>query len=117
MRCSVNAFKTSLMGSAIEAKYHCHSVHLESVPVKSFADGNGKVEVFELIGHPLAKRCYAWIEASKDHYILALQKGPISSPEDAVAAWAALGQPVTQSLVVQSNWHAQHFLTVCTIGD
>lgn len=29
------------------------------------APSKGEVQVFELIGHPKAKRCYAWSEASQ----------------------------------------------------
>ena len=70
-----------------------------------------------LVGHPLAKRCYAWTQCPGSHYIIAMEKGGINSPEAAVLAWAALKQPMMESLTVQPHWHMQHFLTVGTVGD
>lgn len=46
------------------------SVHVESVPVKETFQGktvwDGIVEVFDLIGHPIAKRLYAWAHDTDD---------------------------------------------------
>lgn len=47
--------------------FHLHkaaSTWVETVPVREVFQGQtiwqGKVEVFDLSGHPKAKRCYAW---------------------------------------------------------
>src|SRR5437870_7049113 len=49
---------------AIRATHGCESLHVESVPVKEVFEGQaaweGKVEVFDLVGHRQAKRAYAW---------------------------------------------------------
>jgi len=49
---------------AIRAMHGCESLHVESVAVKEVFEGQtaweGKVEVFDLVGHRQAKRAYAW---------------------------------------------------------
>jgi hypothetical protein len=73
----------------------CKSKWLESVPVKETFQGQtvweGVAEVFELIGHPTAKRCYAWShlvdESGKRNFVAVLDKGPVDSPEKAVKAY------------------------------
>lgn len=68
---------------------------LESVPVHEMFRGQtvwkGVVEVFDLIGHPKAKRAYAWShKAGKDdsdeRFVAVLEIPPIVSPETAVMA-------------------------------
>src|SRR5689334_4548165 len=48
----------------IRRLYGVESEHVESVPVKETFQGKtiweGIVEVFDLIGHPIANRLYAW---------------------------------------------------------
>jgi hypothetical protein len=49
------------------------------------------VEAFDLIGHPKAKRCYAWshLEGDRDErtrYVAVLEIPPVVSPETAVRA-------------------------------
>ena len=50
----------------------------------------GVVEVFDLIDHPTAKRCYAWSHAidgsTKRKFIAVLHQGPVDSPRNAVKA-------------------------------
>ena len=51
----------------------------------------GKVEVFEIRGHPKTKRAYAWAHASgKDdkgkRYVAVLELPPVDSPQTAVRA-------------------------------
>lgn len=76
---------------------HLHGVesrHLESVPIKETFQGKtvweGIVEVFELIGHPQAKRAYAWAHDTDDpkkrRHVTILHLGPITSPLLAVRA-------------------------------
>lgn len=72
----------------------CESQWVASVPVKEVFQGRtvweGVVEVFDLIGYPTAKRCYAWshaVEGSKKRrYVAVLHQGPVDSPEKAVRA-------------------------------
>ena len=67
---------------------------IESVPVKEAFKGEtvleGVVQVFDLIDHPKATRCYAWsheLEGSKKRRFFAvLHQGAIDSPEKAVKA-------------------------------
>lgn len=71
------------------------SRHIESVPIKETFRGQtvweGAVEVFELIGHPSAKRLYAWSHDTDDpdnprRHITVLHSHPIQSARDAVRA-------------------------------
>ena len=64
-----------------------------TIPVCEVVDGkiawNGKVEVYILVGHDKAKRCYAWMGRtaegeSRVHVMLELP--PIASAADAVRA-------------------------------
>lgn len=52
---------------------------------------NGVVEVFEITGHPKAKRCYAWAhregdEDERTRYVAVLEIPPVESPRTAVQA-------------------------------
>jgi hypothetical protein len=51
---------------------------------------NGTVHIFDLVGHPKAKRAYAWsspIEGStKRRFFAVLGMGPIMGPVEAVRA-------------------------------
>ncbi len=69
---------------------------MESVPVKEQAGSeiiwDGTVEVFELVGHPRATRCYTWIvtpDPAKRRFVTVLHMGLVSSPKTAVKAWLA----------------------------
>jgi hypothetical protein len=55
---------------------------------------DGVVEVFNLTGHPRAKRCYGWtfIENDEPHYVTVLELPPVDSPHAAVRAAIASGQ-------------------------
>ena len=73
----------------------CGSKHIESVPVHEVFRGQtvwqGIVEVFDLNGHPKAKRCYAWShrEGRSDEgerFVAVLEIPPVESPETAVRA-------------------------------
>jgi len=77
-----------------DAIRHLHGVEstwLESVEVDETFDGaqvwKGEVQVFELVGHPKASRCYAWSEAStgnKRRFFAALHVPPVDSAAAAV---------------------------------
>ena len=68
----------------------CDSRHVESVAVVEPFEGKiawqGTVEVFDLIGHPKAKRAYGWTYRDEDHVrsIAVLGIPPVDSPESAV---------------------------------
>jgi hypothetical protein len=77
---------------AVEAQHGGTATFDKSVPVReTFEDQpvwEGIVHVFELEGHPIATRAYAWsspIEGStKRQFFAVLHIGPIKSPVDAV---------------------------------
>lgn len=80
---------------AIRRLHGCGSRHVESVAVREEFRGqtvwSGTVEVFELIGHPRARVCYAWgHRADKDdeqsRYVTVLKLPPVDSPIAAVRA-------------------------------
>ncbi len=77
---------------------HLHGAearHVESVPIKESFQGQtvweGVVEVFDLIGHSVATRVYAWAHDTDDpanprRHVTVLHLGPITSPLAAVRA-------------------------------
>ena len=78
---------------AIRDLHGCDAAWVEAVPVKETFQGQtvweGTVQVFELIGHPTAKRCYAWshaTEGEKRRFVAVLHQGPVDSPVAAVRA-------------------------------
>jgi hypothetical protein len=85
---------------AIRHMHGCEATWMESVPVKeTFRDETvweGEVQVFELRGHPVAERAYAWSHATdgpRRRFVAVLGVGPI---QDAVAA-------VRASIVAESR--------------
>jgi hypothetical protein len=74
----------------------CESKYVESATVSqdfvSFDKNTawqGEVAVFEVYGHPTARRAYAWSykpEHEKTRYVIVLEIPPVSSPETAVQA-------------------------------
>lgn len=64
------------------------STWLESVPVLETFQGKiiweGQVEVFDLRGHPKAKRCYAWTYGEPEQFITILELPPVDSAQSAV---------------------------------
>ena len=78
--------------TAIRALHGCEARHVQTVPVKEVFRGEtaweGEVEVFDLAGHPKAKRCHAWgylKETGKGWEITTvLELPPVSGPETAV---------------------------------
>lgn len=79
----------------IQQLHGCASQWERTAPVHEVFRGQtvwkGDVEVFALIGHVKAKRCYAWShrqgEADKDARAVAvLEIPPVESPETAVRA-------------------------------
>jgi hypothetical protein len=84
---------------AVIGKLHgCDSKYVESVPVHEVFQGKtawrGVVEVFDLVGHPKAKRAYAWSHLEGEHdektnYVTVLGIPPVESPETAVRVYIA----------------------------
>jgi len=80
---------------AVEQLHGCGAVHRLTVPVNEIFDDQtvwrGEVEVFDLKGHPRAKRCYAWShrEGPNDEgerFVAVLEIPPVLSPITAVRA-------------------------------
>jgi hypothetical protein len=78
----------------VEHMHGCTAKFVQSAPVTETFDGKtvweGVVHVFDLTGHPKAKRAYAWsspIEGSdKRRFFAVLHVPPITSPLEAVRA-------------------------------
>lgn len=84
---------------AIRATHGCESLHVESVPVVEQFENKiawrGTVEVFDLVGHPDAKRAYAWTyqDGDQNKTVAVLEIPPVDSPKSAVkVAIAAKGR-------------------------
>ena len=79
---------------AIRRLHGVESSHIETVPVKEVFGGqtvwDGKVEVFELHGHPKANRVYAWAHDTDDplqpRHVTVLHIPPVTSAVMAVKA-------------------------------
>lgn len=79
---------------AIKRLHGVDSSHVGSVSVVEKFQGqtvwDGKVEVFDIYGHPKADRAYAWAHETdnpdKPRYVTVLGVPPINSPELAVRA-------------------------------
>ena len=81
--------------AAILNLHGCTAKHVETVPIIETFQGKtvweGEVEVFELSGHPTAKRAYAWGHATGKNdqdrrYVAVLDLPPVNSPQSAVRA-------------------------------
>jgi hypothetical protein len=76
--------------NAIRETHGCESLHVESVPIVEQFEGrvawDGTVEVFDLVGHPKAKRAYAWSyrDGDQNKTIAVLGIPPVDSPQTAV---------------------------------
>ena len=78
--------------------HDCEASYAGSKPVKEVFQGktawDGEVEIFDIKGHPKAKRCYAWAyvdDDGKNQYTTVLEIPPVDSPEMAVRASIASG--------------------------
>jgi hypothetical protein len=80
--------------TAIKSLHKCQSNWIESFHVKETFQGQtiweGIVEVFQLVNHPTAKKCYAWShmvdKPGKRKFVAVLHEGPVDSPQKAVQA-------------------------------
>ena len=82
--------------TAIENRAKCGAVYLQTQPVKLSMDGKalwkGKVEVFQLKDHPLAKLAFGWgveNDQKKMEYVTVIGIPPLDSPLSAVKAFVA----------------------------
>jgi len=78
---------------AIRHMHGCEATFVESVPVREAFQGatvwEGEDQVFDLRGHPTAKRAYAWshaTEGAKRRFYAVLHVPPVDSPAAAVRA-------------------------------
>lgn len=80
---------------AVEQLHGCGATYRETVPVHEMFHGQtvwqGEVEVFDLSGHPKAKRAYGWShrEGKNDEgerFVAVLEIPPVVSPVTAVRA-------------------------------
>lgn len=68
----------------------CESRYVRSAPVREVFNNlvawEGTVQIFDLIDHPKAKRCYAWSypDGDKIRSVAVLELPPVDSPETAV---------------------------------
>jgi hypothetical protein len=103
----MNAYLTKITHT-IKTKEGCGSVHRGTVKVREEFKGRiaweGEVEIFELLNHPKARRCYAWGYKGEsmsssglelDHIFIVLEIDPVDSAQRAVrAAIAAVAKRV-----------------------
>lgn len=80
---------------AIRDLHGCESQYLETVEVTETFQGKtvwqGDVEVFQIRGHPMAQRAYAWSHVAgtndqETRYVAVLELPPVTSPQTAVRA-------------------------------
>ena len=72
---------------AIWNMHQCGAAWLKTVHVQESCQGktiwSGDVEVFKLIQHPKAKRCYAWARGPSRRFVVVLEIPPV---KDAITA-------------------------------
>ena len=77
----------------IQHLHNCAAVHVDTVPVHEIFQGNtvwqGDVEVFDLTGHPMAKRCYGWSYGEPEEFITILELPPVDSAQSPVKVGVA----------------------------
>jgi hypothetical protein len=78
---------------AVSQLHNCGATHSKSVPVHEVFRGKtiwqGEVEVFDLHGHPKARRCYVWSQLDgqndeRTRFVAVLEIPPVVSAETAV---------------------------------
>ena len=90
----VTEIQLTALKEAIRKLHGCESTWLQAARVKETFQGEivweGLVQVFDLIDHPEATRCYAWSHAGGDterrRFVAVLHKEPVTSPGAAVRA-------------------------------
>jgi hypothetical protein len=78
---------------AVSQLHNCGATYVKTVPVHEVFQGKtiwlGNVEVFDLNGHPKAKRAYGWKHLDGEHdertrFVAVLEIPPVTSPQTAV---------------------------------
>lgn len=86
------------MQKTIQQLHNCDAVWHPSVLAHQILQGRitweGDVEVFELTGHPEAKRCYGWSNGESEEFITILESPPVQSPQDAVKVFTGTHQVI-----------------------
>ena len=76
------------LAGVIDHLHKCKATWIESVPVHEVFQGQtawkGDVEVFELVNHPKAKRCYGWTHGEPEEFITILELPPVTDAQSAV---------------------------------
>lgn len=86
-----------LLAMAFRDLHSCEAKHMATVPVKELFKGQtvweGEVEVFMLLGHPKAKKGYAWAvqDGERSDITAVLEIPPVESPVTAVRASIVAG--------------------------
>lgn len=77
----------------ISQLHQCAAKWIESVPIKEIFEGQtlwqGDVEIFDLTGHPKAKRCYGWSYGDPEEFITILELPPVTDAQSAVKVGVA----------------------------
>ena len=81
------------LADVIRKLHGCPAYYVETVSVKEEFQGRtvweGEVEVFNIRGHPKAKRVYAWshdTDYGQTRYVAVLEIPPVDSAQSAVRA-------------------------------
>jgi len=79
--------------AVIKQLHGCEALHVSTIPVHEQFQGktvwSGDVELFDVQGHPKAKRCYAWSyldDAKVQQFTTVLELPPVTSAQSAVKA-------------------------------
>ena len=71
---------TSKLQIAVQRLFKCQATFNKTVPIREEVNGTilweGEVKVFELTGHPKAKRCFAWAHPNDPNRTVALLEIP-----------------------------------------
>jgi hypothetical protein len=77
----------------IEHLHNCSAKWRETVPVHETSQGQtawrGDVEVYDLDGHPKAKRCYGWTYGEPEEFITIFELPPVTDAQSAVKVGVA----------------------------
>jgi hypothetical protein len=72
----------------IEHLHGCSATWRGFAPVTEIFRGEtlwkGNVEIFDLTGHPKAKRCYGWTYGEPEEFITILELPPVTDAQSAV---------------------------------
>ena len=73
---------------AVSHLHKCGATYAQTVSVHEVFRGEtvwqGDVEVFDLQGHPKAKRCYGWTHGEPEEFITILELPPVTDAHSAV---------------------------------